>query len=100
VAFLPMIYVESILKANVESYEKQGVNFMYLGVMNALALCVLVWVLGYTMMNEEYEERMVLAHSVVKEAVKNVVVDVVDGMGGGDVNVGGKEAVMSEDAEF
>lgn len=81
ITFLPMFWFNSYLGANVDSYK--SLNFV--GVMNAFAFMVLVWVVIFTWEHGEEEESMgrVIAGIVAK--------------GAGDVG-GNDESVLTTDA--
>lgn len=64
VTFMPIVYINSYLGADTESY-KQGLNFV--GVPNAMALCILIWIVIFSDQHEEEENAFVAA------AVRKVV---------------------------
>lgn len=55
ITFIPIVYMNYYLNVETETYN--GVNFV--GVTNAMAFMVLVWVLFFTMLHEEEENVMI-----------------------------------------
>lgn len=95
IAFLPIIYLNLYLNANIESYK--GMNFV--GVQNALALMMLVWIIFFTMIHEEEE---IAFNALIQTVVKNVVNEA-GGEGGesDDVAAAAAETFQPvEDSEF
>ena len=76
--FVPLMYGERILKADVESYS----NLTFTGVPNAFGLMLLIWVIFFTMEHAEVEERFTSmlmnssTESVLSEDDVNVNVNV------------------------
>ena len=64
VTFLPIVYINSYLNADTDSY-KNGLNFV--GVPNAMATCVLVWIIIFT--HEHSEEESAFAAATVQKIV-------------------------------
>ena len=64
VMFLPLIYVEQFLKAQVSNYPS---NVAMAGVVQGMAAMVLVWVTIYTMMHEDLEKEIVLHSASIPE---------------------------------
>ena len=85
IMFLPIIYLNFYLNAEIDSYK--GLNFA--GVQNGLALMMLIWIIFFTMLHEE--EEMALNAAVVQSVVKAAV--------GEDDNVAETGEVV-EDSEF
>lgn len=71
VTFLPILYINSYLNADTDSY-KNGLNFV--GVPNAMATCMLVWIIMFTHEHGE-EERAFAAAAVNKFIAGDTVKD-------------------------
>mmetsp|Transcript_36774 Transcript_36774/g.75004 ORF Transcript_36774/g.75004 Transcript_36774/m.75004 type:complete len:151 (-) Transcript_36774:57-509(-) len=90
ITFVPIIYISSVLDANTDTYK----NLNFVGVPNALALMLLVWLYLFTM--EHAEDEAALGAAVV-QVVKTVV------EGGEETLEGlGEEAAppLPDEAEF
>ena len=93
IAFLPIIYLNLYLNANIESYK--GLNFV--GVQNALALMMLVWIIFFTMIHEEEE----IAFNALIQTVVKTVVNEAGGEGSeGDDAAAAETFQPVEDSEF
>jgi len=57
--FVPLLYVETFLKADLESYKTPNLNMT--GVVNAIALLILAWATLYTWNNPDLLEQVVRA---------------------------------------
>jgi len=57
VMFFPLVYVEQFLKAETSTYPS---NVAMVGVVNAFALLILVWVTIYTMNHPDLEAKMII----------------------------------------
>jgi hypothetical protein len=71
--FLPILYLNLYLKANMDSYK--AIHFV--GVQNGLAVMMLVWIIFYTMLHEDVETAFndALMQSVEKNVVTSDGVD-------------------------
>ena len=65
--FLPIMYCDTFLRANKDSYS----NLTFVGVPNAFALCILIWILFFTMdhPNEETQFASMLMENTMNMAV-------------------------------
>lgn len=69
ITFLPIVYCETFLHADTDSYQ----NIKFVAVPNGVALMVLVWILLYTM--EHSEEEAKLAAAVITKVVESLVLE-------------------------
>ena len=97
---LPTVYVSAFLGATEDNF-KQGLTFV--GVPNAMATCLLVWIMVFTHQHEE--EESAFARAIVQKVVDAATAAASDGEGGSDgesVADGGASAADSagEDREF
>jgi hypothetical protein len=90
ITFLPIMYLNLYLNAQTDSYK--GLNFV--GVPNALALMMLVWIIFFTMAHEE--EEIAFGNAFIQSVVKSAVGDDSDG----DVVAEIVAPVQVEDSEF
>ena len=90
VMFLPLIYVEQFLKAQVNAY---SANIAVTGVVNGMASCLLVWIIFYNMNHADLLEDIVAAggeSSIIEEdaAIESMIEEDIpnaaDTVGGGD----------------
>mmetsp|Transcript_9381 Transcript_9381/g.26375 ORF Transcript_9381/g.26375 Transcript_9381/m.26375 type:complete len:183 (-) Transcript_9381:316-864(-) len=79
---LPTVYVSAFLGADPENF-KQGLTFV--GVPNAMATCLLVWIIVFTYQHEDEE-------SAFARAVVQKVADTVTNSGKEEEIIGGSEA--------
>ena len=86
---LPTVYVSAFLGADPDKF-KQGLTFV--GVPNAMATCLLVWIVVFTHQHEEEE-------SAFARAVVQKVADVVTNAGAGDEITEADGAASSATAE-
>ena len=97
---LPTVYVSAFLGATEDNF-KQGLTFV--GVPNAMATCLLVWIMVFTHQHEE--EESAFARAIVQKAVDAATAAASDGEGGSNGESaadGGASAADSgaEDREF
>ena len=90
VMFLPLIYVEQFLKAQVNAY---SANIAVTGVVYGMASCLLVWIIFYNMNHADLLEDIVAAggeSSIIEEdaAIESMIEEDIpnaaDTVGGGD----------------
>ena len=81
VTFLPILYCQLILLADMDAFK----NIHFVGVPNALALLILVWILGYTRHFSEQELKLaasvVLQHVVAKQDPDDALTDDTNSLG-------------------
>lgn len=97
---LPTVYVSAFLGADPDNF-KQGLTFV--GVPNAMATCLLVWIMVFTYQHEE--EESAFARAIVQKVVDAATAAASDGEGGSNgesVADGGASTADSagEDREF
>ena len=96
ITFLPTMYVDSILRADTNSYS----NLTFVGVPNALALMTLIWIICFTMQHEVQEAQFtsLLMDIVVKQMDDNDSSSLTNTMEDGNgVGAGAGNAGMASD---
>ena len=103
ITFFPIIYLNLYLNAQQDTYKSSGGSLNFVGVQNAFALMMLLWITFYTMVHEEEEGALgrALVDVVVKSAGGDIDADV--GSDGVGASVGEEmvdSGVPVEDSEF
>mmetsp|Transcript_10683 Transcript_10683/g.13508 ORF Transcript_10683/g.13508 Transcript_10683/m.13508 type:complete len:157 (-) Transcript_10683:139-609(-) len=93
VTFIPIIYMNFYLNVDTDTF--QGVNFA--GVVNGMALMILIWVVFFTMLHEDEEK---LFTDALVKAVMNGTLNSGDSGTGVTVDDGSDNGNFVEDSEF
>mmetsp|Transcript_17310 Transcript_17310/g.34715 ORF Transcript_17310/g.34715 Transcript_17310/m.34715 type:complete len:178 (+) Transcript_17310:188-721(+) len=92
VTILPILYINWFLDADIDSY-KNGLNFV--GVPNAMATCILVWIIIFTHEHGE-DERAFAAAAVNKLIAGDAVMNEQDAVGSGGDEAAAAAAAAAE----